>query len=423
MTMNPSNSLTVFLRRRLAPVLLASLACGNSLAADSAATTALPIGALLSLSGNWSSLGQASQTLLELAKDDVNAYLASHGSNKRVEVRVRDTQLNPDLALQQFQQLIRQGVIAAIGPQSSSEVANLQALADNERVPLLSQGSTASSLAAAGDMVYRLVPDDSHESAAMAALLQQRGVHVVLPVWRDDPGNSGLQQSLQTRIEAVGDSMLVGVSYGADTQDFTAVATQIQAQLSQALRRHPATEVAVYLAGFDEVVSLFHAAAALPLLQQVKWYGSDGVALSNALLADANAAQFAIAVDYPNPTLGLPEAAQPKWQALSDRVYAQTGQRPDAFALAAYDALWLAALNSAYQKRIQQHTDADILAQTADWHFGATGWTALNEAGDRRQGDYDFWALRRDGQGAIQWVSVCRYDTTSGGSPRLSCQE
>ncbi|MDO9104332.1 MAG: ABC transporter substrate-binding protein [Methylovulum sp.] len=407
-------------RRLIAAALFAFIGAGSAYAVT--VPEPIRIGALLSLTGNWSSLGLMSQTLLGMAKHDVNHYLAAHGSLKRVDLLVRDTRLDPDRALEKFQQLIDQNVVAVVGPQSSSEVARLKPLADAKKRPLLSQGSTASSLAFVNDMVYRLVPDDSHESAAMLALLKARQVEVVIPVWRNDAGNNGLQQSLKKQFVAAGGSMLPGVRYDVDTADFTGVVADLQTQLASALQNHDVATVAIYLAGFDEVVSLFHAADTIAALKNIKWYGSDGVALSAALLNDATAAQFAAAVDYPNPIPGLSLTAKEKWQALSNRVFAKTGQRPDAFALAAYDAFWIAALNASYNKNAERNADQDILSQTADLYFGATGWTELNRAGDRQHGDYDFWALRANAGGVLQWVEVCRYEVTSG-PEALSCSE
>jgi branched-chain amino acid transport system substrate-binding protein len=212
-----------------------------------------------------------------------------------------------------------------------------------------------------------------------------------------------------------------GVRYNPDTQDIAPIAAKIQAQVNTALQNHAASTVAVYLAGFDEVVSLFHAAEPLTELKSIKWYGSDGVALSAALLEDGPAAQFAMAVDYPNPIPGLPQTSKEKWQALSDRVFALTGSRPDAFALAAYDAFWIASLNASYNRAAQRLATKDILSQTAAIYFGATGWTELSKAGDRKHGDYDFWALRQNTDGVVQWVNVCRYETTSGIEQPLSC--
>jgi branched-chain amino acid transport system substrate-binding protein len=45
--------------------------------------------------------------------------------------------------------------------------------------------------------------------------------------------------------------------------------------------------------------------------------------------------------------------------------------------------------------------------------YGATGWTVLNEAGDRRYGDFDYWAIRMDA-GAPQWTRVARYESRTG---------
>ncbi|TAL48696.1 MAG: amino acid ABC transporter substrate-binding protein, partial [Methylovulum sp.] len=110
-------------RRRLAAALSVFIGIGSAYAAT--APESIRIGALLSLTGNWSSLGLMSQTVLGMAKRDVNHYLAAHGSRKSVDLLVRDTRLDPDVALEKFQQLINQDVVAVIGPQSSSEVAKL----------------------------------------------------------------------------------------------------------------------------------------------------------------------------------------------------------------------------------------------------------------------------------------------------------
>ncbi len=46
-------------------------------------------------------------------------------------------------------------------------------------------------------------------------------------------------------------------------------------------------------------------------------------------------------------------------------------------------------------------------------HYGATGWTVLNDAGDRRHGDYDFWAIRMEGA-APEWSRVAQYESRTG---------
>lgn len=385
----------------------------------------IKLGGLLSLTGNWQTLGESSQIMMGFAQEDLNLYLKHHGSSKRIQLVIRDTQLQPDIALKQYKALVVNGAVSIIGPQSSSEVAALVNEVSKRKVPVISQGSTASSLAFPNDHIYRMVPNDRHEAEALMALLKHRGVKTLIPAWRADTGNQGLHDSLQSQFTGSGGIMLPGVRYSTDDdQDFERVAAELDRQLQAALAVGDGVtaETAIYLAGFDEVARLMNAAVHYPSLKRVKWYGSDGVANSAALLNDPIAAQFAMDVDYPNPNLGLPGMAAEKWIPLSDRYYAKTGQRPDAFALAAYDATFLAGLNASYRKQAPRNLRHDTFAETADITFGATGVTRLDADGDRVYGNFDFWAIRADEHGQRHWTVVCRYDSLSGDLRLQPCE-
>jgi branched-chain amino acid transport system substrate-binding protein len=375
------------------------------------------IGALLSLTGEWSSLGRASEAALNIGVDDINSYLKQIGSSRRIKLMVEDTQLKPEIAAERLRALAKKGVRTVIGPQSSAEVGALRDLVASLKVTLISHGSTASSLAQPSDNIFRVVPDDTRETAALNAMLQKRGVRVIVPAWRQDAGNTGLKTSLEQAFAAAGGQMAAGIGYATDAADFSRVVATLADQVQAALVDRPASEVGVYLAAFDEAAAILRLAKSFPVLGSVKWYGSDGVALSQALLNDAEAARFAASVDYPNPTLGLPESARSKWEPLSSRIEAQAQLQPDAFALAAYDALWIAALNRNGANNRARLQGAS-LPNTADLYFGATGWTRLNAAGDRDFGDYDFWAIRiLDGQPV--WVRVARYESVPGSQGTL----
>jgi branched-chain amino acid transport system substrate-binding protein len=172
--------------------------------------------------------------------------------------------------------------------------------------------------------------------------------------------------------------------------------------------------VGVYLAGFDEVAAIFKSASSDPVVGAVRWYGSDGVAHSDALVTNAQAAEFAIRVGYPNPIFGLDEGARDIWEPLAGQIRARTNLEPDAFALAVYDAVWVVArgyVASGATLGIEELKQAFTTAAATG--FGATGWTVLNEAGDRRYGDFDFWAVQQVG-GVPRWTRVARYETRTG---------
>jgi branched-chain amino acid transport system substrate-binding protein len=390
-----------------AAVLLAASAVscdGNGTGADNRTIT---IGGLFSLTGNWSSLGVTSKAALEMAVEDVNSALADQGLRFRADVR--DTKLDPATALAQAKALRGDGVQLILGPQSSAELATLKPWVDANPVLVVSQSSTAGSLAVAGDNILRFTAADSLEGVAISALMWSDGIRAVVPVWRADAGNQGLHTATAARFTSLGGSVSAGVEYATSTTAFAATIAALGVQVRQALAAHPAAQVGVYLAGFDEVATLFAAAASDPVLATVRWYGSDGVALSTALLTPASAG-YAQSVGYPNPIFGLDDHNQPIWGPLATRIKARSGTQPDAFALAVYDAVWVAAqayLASGGSPSVETLRTRFIAA--AGSYYGATGWTVLNPAGDRAVADFDFWAIRG---GA--WTRVGQYDTRAG---------
>jgi branched-chain amino acid transport system substrate-binding protein len=410
-------------RRGTTAVLVAALFASLSVAPGDAGQRAtqkqneLVVGAILDLARGWTSLGRGSRVTLQLAAADANAAFARSGSPLRVRLRIVDAKGEPALALRQLRHLAAAGVRVVIGPQASSEVAAVRRAATGLGVVVISQGSTAHSLAIAGDNVLRFVPDDIREGEALVALLRRDHVDALVPVWRQDAGNAGLARSVRRQFAATGRKVSKGVPYATTTTDFTAVAASIAAQAAT-LRAAGATHVSVYLAAFDEVVDLFHAARLIPTLQMAPWYGSDGVARTTRLVNDKPAAAFADAVGYPNPTVGLSDAAIRRARPLLARARKTLGRNPDALALTAYDALRIAVLA---RQRAGSSGGASLrraIAAAANGHLGVTGRMALNRAGDRAYGNFDFWSVCARGA-KFGWARTFEYEARRAGSGRI----
>src|SRR6266566_5155373 len=297
------------------------------------------IGVLVSLTGSWSSLGRNTVAALEIAADQIET--ATQGQ-QRFQLFVRDTQLDPSRALEAIKNLDQLGVKIVIGPQSSSEVAKIKPYADAHNILVISQGSTASSLAIPGDNIFRFCPNDTREAEAIVVLLWHDGIRTIVPLWRNDTGNNGLHDSVQAAFQLQGGIVEAGYRYEPTTSDFSVATASVASQIENLIGggTDPST-IGVYLAAFDEVVGVFHSAQGNTTLLNTAWYGSDGVALSAVLPADSAAAAFAVNVGYPNPIFGLDDALQSEWQPIADAIEARTGITPDAFALSAYDALFV----------------------------------------------------------------------------------
>jgi branched-chain amino acid transport system substrate-binding protein len=369
------------------------------------------IGVLASLTGgSGNSLGQDTVAALQIAADQLDAEAKANQGGYRFHLFVRDTQQDPVKALAAIKDLDKRGVQIIVGPQTSSEVAMIKPFADAHNILVISQGSTASSLAVAGDNIFRFCPNDKREADAIVALMQRDSIHAIVPLWRNDAGNNGLHDSVKAAFENVGGTVTSGFQYQTTTTDFPAATASVASQIQSLVTAGAdPNSVAIYSAAFDEIVDVFHSAAANATLSSTRWYGSDGVALSAALTGDASAAAFAASAYYPNPTFGLDDALQNLWQPVANAIEARTGITPDAFALSAYDALFVVERALRVTGNLKDFASfKSAFVDAANSYSGITGSTALDAAGDRLSADFDFWAVRQV-SGTFSWVRIGTY--------------
>ncbi len=367
----------------------------------------ITVGAILSLEGQWSTLGINSAAALEIAVEEINGYFNTVGYNGRVSVEIYDSELDPEKALSHLEAAAANGIEVIIGPQSSAELSALKSFADQNNVLVISNASTAGSLSLPGDNVFRFCPDGTLEGEALARQIYEDGIRGLVTASRDDVGNRGLEIDLVKAFEDLGGTVYSIEPYGIDTEDFGAIIGTIEDRILEAGNEFGPEQTGVYLAAFDEGVTLMEQAADDPTLSSVKWYGGDGLVSSEALVNSPAAADFAIATEFIAPNFTLPENARSTWGPLSDQIEAETGLSVSAFALAAYDALWVTALTrqSSADSQMDFTKFKELFTQKAKSHFGATGPTQLNQNGDRSIAAFGFWGVEKV-NGSYQWVLV-----------------
>jgi branched-chain amino acid transport system substrate-binding protein len=382
------------------------------------------LGALLPLTGASSSLGESEDAALRIAIKDVNEYFSKTDSNTRVGLIIEDTQTNPAISLEKLQDLAAKGVRIVIGPATSADIQEVKDYADKNGILLVSPSSTAPSLAVPGDNIFRLVPDDTHQAQAISRQMWQDGVRVVVPMWRTDVYGNDLAKATSYNFENLGGTVLDGVGYEPRTGDFSTSLNRINfmiwdqdlkslsSKVSQAVTQYGADKVGVYLVSFDEVVPIFIEVQNQPGLSMVKWYGSDGSVLNNKLVRNTEAAMFAVKTGFVNPIYGVDNNNGYKFKLVENQIQQKIGRVPRSYAEVAYDAFWVAALT---ENATGGTTDINSLKKTfvhvANFYNGITGDTSLNEAGDRKHADYDFWAIRsnsKDGSNFV-WQQLGRF--------------
>jgi branched-chain amino acid transport system substrate-binding protein len=361
----------------------------------------ITIGALLPLTGNLASIGEASQVALEVSTEDINGYFSGLGSGKNVEVIVKDTQSNPETALEQLKELDEMGITMVIGPQASNEVEAVLDYANENGIILLSTASTAPSLGIPDDNLFRLVPDDTNQGMALAKFMQQDEISIVIPMYRNDVWGNGLVDEIEMSFEALDGTVLEGVTYETNNMDLSAEVESLNEKVVAATSEYNEESVAVVLCSYGEVTEIFALAQNYPALSEVDWYGTDGIALNKGLINDDDAASFAAATNLKASMYGYVRAND-RYQEIAPKIEEQLGRVPESYALTTYDACWIATFVDLDALPDDDESIKMAMDTITDTYFGISGWTILNENGDREYWNYDIWTVT-EADGSNQW--------------------
>lgn len=135
-------------------------------------TETIKIGVATTLTGPASTSGIHSRNAAMLAAEQINA---SGGINGRpVELLVRDDKGRVEDALLVDKDLIDNGVVAIIGHYLSSLSVKVVPLLNENRVLMISSGSTSSELTGQDDFFIRLMVPDDKRSAVMVDMVLER---------------------------------------------------------------------------------------------------------------------------------------------------------------------------------------------------------------------------------------------------------
>lgn len=361
----------------------------------------ITIGALLPLTGSVASIGEASQTALEVSAEDINGYFSGLGSGKNVEVIVKDTKSDPETALEKLKELDEMGIKIVIGPQGSDEAEAVLDYANQNGIILLSTASTAPSLAIPGDNLFRLVPDDTNQGIVLATLMNDEGIGTLVPMYRNDLWGNGLADEVEKSFEALNGTVLEGVIYEPESTNLSAEVEALNKEVVAATSERGEKSVAVLLCSYGEVTDIFALAQNYPALSEVKWYGTDGMALNKELISNDNAASFAAATNVSAPIYGY-VGENDIYQVAGPKIEERLGRLPESYALTAYDTLWIATFVDLDALPGNDESLKMAVNTLSDTYHGISGWMILNENGDRKYWDYNVWKVTEE-NGSYRW--------------------
>jgi ABC-type branched-subunit amino acid transport system substrate-binding protein len=394
------------------------------------------VGAIIPLTGSYSSIGKPVKVALEKAEQDVNKYSEKMNSSSRFNLVMANSKSSPEDSLEAIKQLHSIGAKIIVGPATSTAVLGAKEYADTNDIILISYSSTSPLLSIPGDNLLRLVPDDINQGKVIAQRMIDDGIKVVVPMWRGDIYGNELYKSTKYQFEKLGGKMEEGINYKPHTGKFATSLHRINfimwnkdlerldSIVSEAIKKYGNKSVGVFIISYDEITPILIQSSMYSSLGNIRWYGSDSIAQNHHITKNIDSALFAIKTNFSNPLYSI-DTKSPKIHELSEILEKELHDGGSiTYPAIAYDSFWISSLsldtnstNSSYlvdHKNRSKNSFKDIVVKTAEsFDKGISGKIQLNDAGDRIGEDYDFWRISKDVQ---QSHYAWKTESNSGGS-------
>ena len=375
----------------------------------------LTIGALLPMSGSYSSQGSPDRLVLEKAKEDINKFFSRYFASAPVtNVVYEDTRSDPETALAMMKLLHKEGINFFIGPYTSAELEATKPYVESTDITVASISSTAPSLAVP-DRIFRLSLNDTMQAQALAKMLESQGIVRIVPIYRNDTYGRELYEALNHSFNGTVES---GVSYSPNAREFSVALDKLDAEVEDAIALSGKDRTAVMMISFDEAADILKNAHG-KAISSVRWFGADSVANNPVISDDPKAASFAenVSLTASVTSLDLAEVDLVYLDVFMKDMEKVLGSRPTTHSIAAYDALWMYAY--AYMNQGWNASGvADAFPKASNSTFGFSGMIGFNNLGDRSYGDFGFYRLAKEGS-ENKWRPSAVYRYFWGQAPEL----
>jgi len=192
------------------------------------------IGALFSVTGPPSFLGEPERNTAKMVVDEINAQGGVRG--RKLELIVYDTQGDATKAVQAANRLIKEDKVSAIiGPSTTGETMAVIPIAEKERIPLISCAAGSKITEPVKKWVFKTAQNDALAVSRIYEHLKKSGIaRVAILTVSDGFGSSGREQ-LKSHAKEYGIQIVIDDTYGPKDTDMTPQLTKIRGSQAQAI--------------------------------------------------------------------------------------------------------------------------------------------------------------------------------------------
>lgn len=331
------------------------------------------IGAILSLSGSAAPYGQSVWRGMQVAVEQVNAAggvdVGSQGTRVPLSIVQRDAESNPQLGLQQAQELIDMGIPAVIGAISSDVTLAVADLFQQSEVVLLSPSTSTPALSSKGSYIYRNFPSDELEAVNTANhVYNVAGIHDLDVVSSQSEFGLGIKRAFIERFRMLGGRVINQISFPADAADVT---THIEDLLGSEAE-------GIYVAGYSaETARAAQAIRAAGI--ELPLFGT-GAILTDELVSEGGEAVEGLV--FPTPAFD-PEGSEELVREFVSGYREMFGEGFDVYAAHGYDAVLI--LVQAIEQEGYTGESISFYMNAMNPFPGAAGETNFDENGNAQK--------------------------------------
>jgi len=369
------------------------------------------------VSSSWAGLQSNVDLYNEIIGPDINEYLhqlptRGNSPKLRVEFLIEGPDedegwFSPERHLEKVQAMAEDGVEFFIaGFWSSQYQGTIDYITENGLL-MVSPSSTSPALAEV-DNGFRLAPPDTNQAEVLNQMLltyrDGAGIDALVVLLRDEVWANGLVAALSD----VYGGEIVEIRYppciDPDNPDcmpapeFSEYLSQAEDNANELVAKYGGDRVGVLVLAFDEAVDILQQAAAYyTTIFDLSWFGSESMGRSQVILDyagwEACHVHLVSALGAPPNSVKFNDFAA-RW---ADYGYGEASF----YTVTAADAAWLIVetyldMKASTLGPITGDDMAAMFPRKAYNYYGYSGWTLLNENGDRSTIDYDVWGFRED---------------------------
>ncbi len=174
----------------------------------------IKIGAVIPLTGPAADYGQGFEKALQLGIEKIEKEY-----NVDVKLIIEDSQLDSTKSVAAAQKLINIDQVKAIIPGSSSETLAMAPIAEENKVLLITGGSSPD-ITNAGDYVFRIYPSDLYQGNDIADLIAEKGYEKVAILNILNDYGTGLKEVIINQVEKNGGEVVITESFDVTSLNF-----------------------------------------------------------------------------------------------------------------------------------------------------------------------------------------------------------